>query len=219
MNKLPYLSFHKTAADKFLSLCAHTCQSSPVKQTSYFSNSHHVVTGAYCFLLDDSKGRWHNAHHALDREKKCFSNAGPPSQVSGSALMDVLEEVYKPHYGITNVTVVLKARCVRSPRVSTHDTWNSFRRTALSHFHKNAVGEKMNLQNTHSQWYSHLSAHGPVCDETPRWDSRYWRVMIVVKSKALSKISSFVLFVLFLTSNFELDWRAWGKPGGRKEGR
>lgn len=43
---------------------------------------------------------------------------------------------------------------------------------------------------------------------------------MIVNTRALSKILSFVLFVLSLTSNFQLDWRSGGEEKReKKEGR
>lgn len=39
--------------------------------------------------------------------------------------------------------------------------------------------------------------------------------MVVLRSKALSKISPYVLVVPFLLSNFELDWTMEAKRGKR----
>lgn len=41
--------------------------------------------------------------------------------------------------------------------------------------------------------------------------------MVVLKNKAISKMSPFALFVHFLPSNSELDWRMEGKREKRGE--
>lgn len=154
--------------------------------------------------------------------------------------MQVLEEVYEHHCGHSECqhrwqsaavqvvqlghqntfdSVLAKITVICSLAEQIEETSNYLNYCAGSLFSTLLLSLKFNTTNkkqthnvTHiSHWYSDL------CDETTHLDYRYQRVMVVVKDKALPKISSFVLLVLFLPSNFELDWKMEAKWGKKRE--